>query len=664
MAQSVVTVTEPQTYLDTALSSTPATGPTTLLGATDDLQAALNAAKPGDRILLSPGVVWSGNFTIPMPQAGGNAGEWIWVMTAGSMPTEGTRITDTVATSMQYPTIRSNSLLPALKTAASNACTKWRFMGITIDVDPSVSTTRGSVAHEGLVWLGDSDSTQNSLTLVPSDIIFDRCWAHGFDTLDCRKAFAFNASRLALIESRVDTIHSGFDAQAVTCSNGPGPHKITNNYLEAGGEVIAYGGAPIWIDQMIVADVEIRHNFLTKPLAWAGTWNTKNLIEFKFGRRILIEGNVGDNSKCDGQQGFAIVLWSANADSPGNTWAVTEHVTVRENQISITSAGINLIDHYNSTIPNLLNHVAIVNNAFIGIDSASVQCFGRVFNITGQIDNLSIEHNTGFSPTSSSFLWGGGAKLVNHVVRNNLVGGPFYALFAAGAGMNDAAWTAVAGSGSIFLGNVVAYASGIAGNNFPATFDAIGLAGGGSKATDPTATLANLTLSPAGTYSGTATDGTDPGADMTALAAAIANVSGGTSGSGTGTVTPTPSVLTTLTLAPSTLTVTAGATGSLNTTAADQNSATMAVPTLTASSTSPGVATVTVSGSVVTVTGVAQGTATITVANGTVTSNGCVVTVNAASTGTGQGGGVIKNHPIHPPHPVKFGTSSRIVGHS
>src|SRR5436190_10132007 len=62
-----------------------------------DFQAALNAAKPGDTIVLAPGATYVGNFTLPAKHADG--GQPITVQTAdeGTLPAAGERITPAAA---------------------------------------------------------------------------------------------------------------------------------------------------------------------------------------------------------------------------------------------------------------------------------------------------------------------------------------------------------------------------------------------------------------------------------------------------------------------------------------------------------------------------------------------------------------------------------------
>ena len=505
----------PQVYLTTSVASTPSAGRTLHVAAGGNLQLALDTAVAGDKILIAAGSTFISNYVL-RPKSGGIPGGWITVMSDGQLPAEGTRVTPAMASAMAFPKLVSPGLISTLITNGPAA--RWRFIGLEITVDPSVTTS------QGLILAGDASSAQNSSDKVPSDLIFDRIYAHGQPTLDLRKCIAFNSASTALIDSYVSECHSAFDAQAVTGTNGPGPFKIVNNYLEAAAENIAFGGAPVWIANMVPADIEIRRNYISKPLSWKNTWLTKNLIEFKVGRRVLIEGNVLENSPVAAQPGWAVVLWSANAQV-GCPWCITEDVTVRNNLIRNVAGGFSLTKSYDASSLGMRN-ITIRSNVIVGLDNPAVAGNGRLFQITDFIPNITIEHNTGFSPSNSSVIWTGQA-LTNHVVRDNLFGGGDYQFFTAGVGVGAAAWTKVAGSGSVLTNNVVALASESlypASNFYPSTFAQIGLAGGEHAAYSSSSGLGDLMLSPASPFKGKASDGRDPGADIQAVMSAIAGV--------------------------------------------------------------------------------------------------------------------------------------------
>jgi len=504
----------PQVFLTTSVASTPSAGRTLRVAAGGNLQRALDTAIAGDRILLAAGATFTGNFTI-RPKSGGIPGGWITVMSDGQLPPEGTRVTPAMASA--FPKLVSPGVVSTLLTKGPAA--RWRFVGLEITV------ARGVTQSQGLVLAGDASSAQNSSDKVPSDLIFDRIYAHGQPTLDLRKCIAFNSASTALIDSYVSECHSAFDAQAVTGTNGPGPFKIVNNYLEAAAENIAFGGAPVWIANMVPTDIEIRRNYISKPLSWKNTWLTKNLIEFKVGRRVLIEGNVLENSPVAAQPGWAVVLWSANAQV-GCPWCITEDVTVRNNLIRNVAGGFSLTKSYDASSLGMQN-ITIRNNAIIGLDNPAVAGNGRVFAITYTIPNVTIEHNTAFSPSNASFVWDGQSLSPNQIIRNNLVGGPNFPIFSP-LGQGTLAWNSAAGPGSVFAGNAVAYASdwlnAIPNNCYPQSFDAIGLVGGGASATSTSATLNSLALSSTSKCHNKGTDGKNPGADVNAIAALIRGV--------------------------------------------------------------------------------------------------------------------------------------------
>jgi hypothetical protein len=64
-AQSQAAVVElPRVFLDTRMPTT--TGRTLTVGPKDDLQAALDQARPGDEIVLQAGATYVGNFLLPV----------------------------------------------------------------------------------------------------------------------------------------------------------------------------------------------------------------------------------------------------------------------------------------------------------------------------------------------------------------------------------------------------------------------------------------------------------------------------------------------------------------------------------------------------------------------------------------------------------------------
>jgi hypothetical protein len=127
-------------------------------------------------------------------------------------------------------------------------------------------------------------------------IIFDRCWIHGSPIGEDIKGVAFSSSSyIAVIDSYISDIHSkvsgfGADSAAIGSVTGTGPVKIVNNFLEASGENVLWGGGA---SSANVTDVELRRNHMFKPFTWwklsptyFGTlFVVKNLFENKTGAR-------------------------------------------------------------------------------------------------------------------------------------------------------------------------------------------------------------------------------------------------------------------------------------------------------------------------------------------------------------------------------------------
>ena len=96
---------------------------------------------------------------------------------------------------------------------------------------------------------GPSGGFWNLVLLKNADhIIFDRCWIHGSPAGEDIKGIVFEASSyIAIVDSFISDIHSktsanGADSSAIGSVTGIGPVKIVNNFIEAAGENVLWGG--------------------------------------------------------------------------------------------------------------------------------------------------------------------------------------------------------------------------------------------------------------------------------------------------------------------------------------------------------------------------------------------------------------------------------------
>jgi hypothetical protein len=226
------------------------------IAAGGDLQAAINAAAGGDRILLEPGATFIGNFRLP-PHAGTT---YVTIRSAASdtaLPAPGTRVSP--ASAATFPKIKSPNSEPAIEAIAGAGY--WRLE--TLELLPTFHGLYDIVAF------GTSGATQTTTASVPHHLVADRLYIHG-DALEGQKrGIALNSADTTVSNCYISDIKAiGQDSQALGGWNGPGPFTIENNYLEAAGEVILFGGAAPSLTDLVPSNIVIRGNTITRPLRW------------------------------------------------------------------------------------------------------------------------------------------------------------------------------------------------------------------------------------------------------------------------------------------------------------------------------------------------------------------------------------------------------------
>ncbi len=448
----------PRVYLDTTYAAP--SGKTIEVKAGGDFQAALDRAKPGDVISLEAGATFTGNFTLPnkpfnkdpgkapgkapdktpnnapnkAPDKAMDGDQWIVIRSSADdkkLPPPGTRVTPAYAAAM--PKLISPSSDPAIATA--KGAHHYRFIGIEIGVAPRVKLIYNIVDFEG---------GQTSLSQVPHDMVIDRCYIHGDPSNNARRGVALNSASTAVIDSHISDIHEvGADSQALCGWNGPGPFKITNNYLEGAGENVMFGGADPSIQNLIPSDIEFRGNFVAKPLKWkvghpsyAGIhWTIKNLFELKNAQRVLIDSNVFEYNWTDGQTGTAIVFTPRNQDG-GAPWSATQDVTFINNIVRHSGSGFNIAgrdDGAGTSEPS--RRILIRNNLLEDISRSAWGGDGELFQIVGGAENITIDHNTGFA--DGNIITAEADKVPNKklVFTNNIVKHNEYGVIGTGTGV-------------------------------------------------------------------------------------------------------------------------------------------------------------------------------------------------------------------------------------
>jgi len=235
-----------------------------------DFQQALNDSQPGDTILLRAGETFVGNFVLPA-KSGSNTTPILIRSDApdSALPAAGIRL---VPPGYAGANVALNRLArlkgrgsayrttPVLKTAP--AAHNYRLQFLDID----------GVAQEGwgtLVEWGNNSDAQTTVDVVPYGIVLDRVYVHGHATKGQKRCIALNGASLDVLNSFVTMCAAvAIDAQAIAGFNGPGPFKISNNYLEGSTENILFGGADPKIPNLVPSDITITRNLFTKPVKW------------------------------------------------------------------------------------------------------------------------------------------------------------------------------------------------------------------------------------------------------------------------------------------------------------------------------------------------------------------------------------------------------------
>lgn len=280
------------------LVAEPARASTTHVPAGGNLQAAINAARPGDTITLQPGATYVGNFRLPVH----GGGTYITIRSAASdnvLPAANGRISP--AYSQFLPKLRSGNTSPVIATQPGAAF--WRLMFLEFQAN-----TNG---FYDIVTLGEGTEQQNSLSQVPHDLVLDRVYMQGDPLHGQKRGISLHAGRTSIINSHIAGIRAiGQDSMAIGGWNGPGPYHIENNYVEAAGEVIIFGGSIPGIPGVVPSDIVIRGNTITRPLSWRDP-----IVPAPTGVRVGAAAATGTAGLPAGYYGYRVVARRPAYDS-------------------------------------------------------------------------------------------------------------------------------------------------------------------------------------------------------------------------------------------------------------------------------------------------------------------------------------------------------------
>ena len=408
----------------------PVAGATLVVRADDDLQAAIDRARPGDTLLLEPGATYTGNFVLP-----DKGGTRPIVIRSGAddrrLPGLAERVGPDDAPLL--PKLKSPNSQPVLRTAPGASL--WRLFALEFV---------GNGQAGDMITLGDGSSAQKDVESLPSELVLDRILVRGDAGKGQKRGIALNSGSTTIRNSYISDIKAfGQESQAIAGWNGTGPYTIENNYLEAAGVNILFGGADPAIQDLVPSDIIIRRNHITKNVAWRGsTWTVKNLLELKNARRVVIEGNRLENCWNAAQPGHAILFTVRNSGGRA-PWVTIEDVVFRSNVVRHSAGGINILGADTGNVSRTASGISIVNNLFEDINHRNWGGNGLFLQIGNAPANVTVDHNTVFQTgniitaygrSRGAFITIPGFRFTNNVTMHNA-----YGIFGSGSGVGSAA---------------------------------------------------------------------------------------------------------------------------------------------------------------------------------------------------------------------------------
>jgi len=265
----------------------------------------------------------------------------------------------------------------------------------------------------------------------------------------------------------------------------------------------------------------------TPPAGGGDVWTVKNLLELKNARNVVIEQNVFENHWASAQAGYSIVFTPRNQDG-GCPWCVVEDVTFQFNVVRNVAAGINILGYDTPNSSQQTKRIRISQNLFHNV-SQSLGGSAWFLLLGNSPRDITIDHNTiDADGTAVLYVYGGsdggilpvpGFTFTNNAARHN-----DYGIAGAQVSFGNQVIAAFFGDGQVRAnwlqgGPASSYPSG---NYFEGSF-------GSAFADAPNANYAAVSTGP---LAGRATDGSNIGADMGLLAAALASARNGAMAAG------------------------------------------------------------------------------------------------------------------------------------
>ncbi len=393
-----------------------------------DVQAALNAAQPGDVVSLETGATFVGSFTLPVKS--GSAPIYVVassVLGGGFPVAPGTRATSSAGMArLRHPT---GGAQPALD-VASGARSGWRMVGIEIDMPSAPLTNQVPIVRLGNRTLVDGGPR----AALPAQLVLDRCRVLSRQSFSVRRGIEVAAEQVGILDCEVRDVwtpRGDEDSQSVWITPFARVVTIRNTGTDAASMGVLLGAIVGTLDGVdcVAEDVTIvqhGHQLLpwqdpTDP-AWTGiVYQTKNAVETKGGRRLLVDRiTVRRHIGVDSQ--YPIVIKDDGARSPCSDVTV-QQVDVRD--------GMGLLQ-VNGLVAGGLQRVVMRD---LMLRRSRGDSNRRVLSIGGFAEQVALDRLTGIMTqptTAASSITADPGRVRDLRITNSIIGGADFGMTIPG----------------------------------------------------------------------------------------------------------------------------------------------------------------------------------------------------------------------------------------
>jgi hypothetical protein len=468
----------PRATVPSAMADTPAPGSIISVNGGGNLQTALNNAQCGDVIQLQAGATFTGRFILQAKNCDIN--HWIIIRTSApdsALPAEGQRATPcyagvaSLSGRPQYACSNPQNVMAKVQIQTSGdgpfrfapGANYYRFIGLEVTRPAGTPGKARLVSGKG----------------TADHIVVDRSWLHGALQDETHNGVDMSGmTNVAVVDSYFTDFHciamtgSCVDSHAMSGGNSntqDGPFKIEDNFIEASGQGILFGGGPA---TMTPTDIEIRNNHFWKPWQWmkgnpnfiggpdGNPFIVKNHLELKNAARVLVEANLMENNWGGfAETGDGIVIAPKNQHTlAGNVCPLCQvtDVTVRYVHVAHAGSGMQLATDISGNGKNggaaqagarwSIHDVVLddLSKKYVGGGSAF-----EIMNSWPQspLNNVTINHITAFPDSQSHMIVTGNvyvnAEMYGVVFTNNIVITGRYPVWNTGGGQASCAFSNV-----------------------------------------------------------------------------------------------------------------------------------------------------------------------------------------------------------------------------